>query len=680
MSYPTRHAIIALAATCAFLPAAAQNVAVQQGNIIDVVNSTAPGAPISQVTVQLPAGETLATIVGRPFNGRVIEGLSSSGNLYLINPVTGAAVPRISAATGAQVNFGAPGADRVTLAIDPVTRGFYINSLGNAPRAGVPTVPITQFPRRFYVAGDPGTTTPPYGFGFPLVGRPAIGATAFVNNGRGATTTTLYGIDVARSTLVTIGGVPYSNAGILNPQTNELGTPVQTVGALGVNTVPTAASLAISRSGQALAILTPVATGTSGLYSVDLTAGAATSLGGLPGGGVYTGLAFVLPTLQSYGQTGNSATVGGILDQLLLSGDPRAQALIGSVDAQTSAAGQNAQLLALSPAAFSNLTEITLQSMHFQDTTVRRYLRDVRQGGTEAGAEAVAFGSDRHYAMWFTGNAHTGYLNGAADRYRTEYGDYGFTGGVDLRAARGTLLGLYGGYDTAQARLTPLSPQSDAKTWFAGGYGSATVGPVYIDAHGSYGETHYRTRRTVADGFGGGFQYTDDGGKPHSYQYGGAATAGISQDFRGVEVEPYVGAKYANVKLEAFSEGTGAGALSLPRLQTDSLESIAGLRLGLKIPVAGTSTVVRPSVRGEYRHEFESAGRGRYLAAMFADGAGGQFADPFVATALPKDYAAVGAGLTISGASPFSIVIDYSGEVASQRAIHGLTGGFHLAF
>jgi len=344
------------------------------------------------------------------------------------------------------------------------------------------------------------------------------------------------------------------------------------------------------------------------------------------------------------------------------------------------AAAQTAQPVPPSVAPFSNLSELPLQSMHFQDVTVRRYLRDVRQGGTEAGEQAVTVGTDRHYAMWFTGNAHTGDLGGAVDRYQTRYDDYGFTGGVDLRMARGTLLGLYGGYDTAQARLTPFSQQSDAKTWFAGGYGSATVGPVYIDAHGAYGETHFRTRRTLANGIGGGIQYTDDGGKPHSYQFGGAATAGISQDFRGVEVEPYVGAKYANIKRDAFSEGRGAGALSLPRLQTDSLESIAGLRLGLKIPIAGTQTVVRPSVRGEYRHEFESAGRGRFLNATFADGAGGQFGDPFVATALPRDYAAVGAGLTISGASPFSIVVDYSGEVASQRQIHGLTGGFHLAF
>jgi len=658
----------------------AQNVAVQQGNVIDVVTSANPGTPISQVTVQLPAGETLVTITGRPFNGRILEGLSSSGAVYLINPVTGAAVQRISAVTGGPVNYGAPGADRVTLAVNPVTGGTYINSLGNAPRLSQPTVPITPFPPRFYVPGDPGAATPPFTVTFPPVGRPAIGATAFVNNGQGATTTTLYGIDVARNTLVTIGGVPYSNAGIINARTNELGTPVQTVGATGVVTVPTAASLAISRSGQALAILTPVATGSSGLYSVDLTAGGATTIGGLPGGGIYTGLAFVLPTLQSYGFTQNTANVGGILDTLTLSASPRTQALIASVDAQTSAAGQNAQLLALSPAAYQGLTELTLQSLHFQDVTVRRYLRDVRQGGTEAGEQTVTYGTDRHYAMWFTGSGRTGFIKAGQDRYRESYGDFAFTGGVDYRFARGTLLGLYGGYDEGQTRLTPISPNSDAKTWFAGGYGSGTVGPVYIDAHGAYGRTDFNVRREVVDGFNGGFQYSGaDGREPRSEQYQGAATGGISQDFRGAEVEPYVGAKYAHIVLRGFSEGTAAGALSLDRLTTVSIESIAGLRLGVKVPLTATA-VLRPTVRGEYRHEFRDADGARDLNGSFADGTGGFIPVTFRTTPLPRDYAAVGAGFTISGNSPFSIVVDYNGEYGGQRRINGITGGFHLAF
>lgn len=381
--------------------------------------------------------------------------------------------------------------------------------------------------------------------------------------------------------------------------------------------------------------------------------------------------------------TQNTQNVANVLNGFTAPLNPAIQGFVNGVNAQPTVAGQNAQLLANSPAAFGNLTNITLQSLHFQDVTVRRYLRDVRQGGTEAGGEAVAYGSDRHYAMWFTGSGRTGDLRGGTDRYRTEYGAYAATGGIDYRFARGTLVGFYGGYDVATAKVSPFSRNSDAETWFGGGYASGTVGPIYIDAHGSYGETRFVARRTIADGFGGGVQFDQSGtgaSEPRSYQYQGAVTAGISKDYRGVELEPYVGAKYANVKLEGFSEGSVAGALTLPRLQTDSLESIAGLRLGFKIPIAGTQTVVRPSVRGEYRHEFENAGRGRDILAGFSDGAGGNVLLPFRTTPFDRDYAAVGGGFTVSGASPISFVVDYSGQFGRDRQINGITGGFHLAF
>lgn len=353
-----------------------------------------------------------------------------------------------------------------------------------------------------------------------------------------------------------------------------------------------------------------------------------------------------------------------------------AQSAPGSVltDAQT-VGGSPVNALA----SFQNLTELPLQALHVQDVTVRRYLRDVRQGGTENAEKAVAVGSDRHAAMWFTGNGRFGVLKGGENRYRESYGAYAATGGVDLRLARGTLVGLYGGYDVAEARLNPLSPSSDARTWFAGGYASATVGPVYIDAHGSYGRTNFKLRRTLADGFGGGITYRGDSREPESEQYQGTATAGLSKDFHGAEVEPYIGAKYAHVRLNSFTEGTTLGALNEDRISTDSLESIAGLRLGFKVPLTGTA-VLRPSIRGEYRHEFDNAGRNRTLTGFYNDGAAGGTPISFRTNAFDQDYAAVGAGFTVSGNSPISLVVDYNGQIGREKSIHGITGGFHLAF
>ena len=654
---PSRLLLAALAASVA-LPATAQ-VVVTNGTTLTTVAPTAPGTATRAVAVTgLTAGTTLSQIDVDPASPRVLFGLASNGQYYRINPVTGQAV--------LANNASAPALGTIGLGINPTNGNVRVVqasaglnvSIRPADGAITPQTPVS------YVAGDAGAGT-----------APRVVAVGYTPAARGGTTT-LYVIDNARGVLATQGGVGGANGG---PASGNL----QTVGALGVTTTDTAV-LRFNAAGQGYATLTTPAGATTaastGLYTINSATGAAAFVGALPGQTIYNGFAITLPTLQSYGLTPSTAAVGGVLDTLVLSNSARAQSLIGSVDAQTSAAGQNGQLLALSQAAYQNLTQLTLQSLHFQDVTVRRYLRDVRQGGTEAGEQAVTYGSDKKLAMWFTGNGRFGVLKGGTNRYRTSYGAYGFTGGVDTRFARGTLLGLYGGYDVAEARLTPLSPTSDAKTWFAGGYGSGTVGPVYIDLQGSYGRTDFDVRREVADGFGGGFLYTGRGGRePRSEQYQGAATAGISQDFHGVEVEPYVGAKYAHVTLRSFNEGSEAGALSLNRLRTDSLESIAGLRLGLKVPLTATA-VLRPTIRGEYRHEFENAGRNRDLGGTFSDGAGGFIPIGFRTNAFDEDYAAVGAGFTVSGASPFSIVVDYNGQIGRETSIHGVTGGFHLAF
>ena len=48
--------------------------------------------------------------------------------------------------------------------------------------------------------------------------------------------------------------------------------------------------------------------------------------------------------------------------------------------------------------------------------------------------------------------------------------------------------------------------------------------------------------------------------------------------------------------------------------------------------------------------------------------------------AFDQDYAAIGAGFTLSGNSPISLVVDCNGQIGREKSIHGITGGFDLAF
>src|SRR5262249_41486570 len=95
-------------------------------------------------------------------------------------------------------------------------------------------------------------------------------------------TTTLFGIDFTNSVLVRIGGVngsPSPNGGVLT-----------TIGGLGVTLGDTTIGFDITSTNTALAILT--VGGTTSLYSINLSNGAATSIGAVGTGSTqFSGLA-----------------------------------------------------------------------------------------------------------------------------------------------------------------------------------------------------------------------------------------------------------------------------------------------------------------------------------------------------------------------------------------------------
>lgn len=323
----------------------------------------------------------------------------------------------------------------------------------------------------------------------------------------------------------------------------------------------------------------------------------------------------------------------------------------------------------LSPQAYSLLPEVTLQTAEFQDSTVRRYLRDVRGSGDEPNGQMATLGKDGKIGMFLIATARTGEFEGGANRPRVDLGSTGVMAGVDYRPGPATLIGVMAGYDSSDARLTPNSRQSHVKSWFAGVYGSAALGPVHVDMHASYGKSDYDLfRRISIPAFN-----VESVADTDSEQWMLAGTAGLSLGTSGFEIEPYAGARYVNLDLDAFTETGNMAALTIDATDIESLQSIAGLRAGADIPVGGAS--VRPSIRGEWRHEFKNDDP-RLITGSF----GGVAPFAFTTTPLRDDYLVVGAGFSISGVSPLSFVMDYTGQLGGGYEIHALTGGLRLTF
>jgi len=218
---------------------------------------------ISRVRVTgLGAGERLVGLDVRPATGQLL-GLSSNSRLYVVDPATGTATPIGTAAFTPALSGGFfgfdfnPTVDRIRVTSD-ARQDLRLNPDTGATAAvdGVLT----------YATTDAGNGM-----------VPQVVGSAYANSVRGATTTQLFDIDVARDALV-----------LQNPPNN--GTLV-TVGLLGVDAQGDAGFDIASSDGMAWAALRVPGQGGSGLYRISLTTGAATLVGRIGGGVAVTGLA-----------------------------------------------------------------------------------------------------------------------------------------------------------------------------------------------------------------------------------------------------------------------------------------------------------------------------------------------------------------------------------------------------
>lgn len=199
----------------------------------------------------LAPGETLLAADFRPANG-AMYGLGSSSRLYTVNLTTGAATP---------IGDGMP----FTPALHGQAQGFDVNPAADKIRLHTDTdqnLRLDPITGKVVPGGVDGTLA--FMTGDVNAGQsPNIVGTAYTNNVTPAPATTmLYAIDSTRNLLTR---VPVPNDGM-----------VATVGPLGID-IDEAGGFDIAKNGTPYAVLRVGAE--TGLYTIDLTTGAATKLG-----------------------------------------------------------------------------------------------------------------------------------------------------------------------------------------------------------------------------------------------------------------------------------------------------------------------------------------------------------------------------------------------------------------
>ena len=209
---------------------------------------------------RLAAGERIVGLDVRPATDQ-LYGVGSQGRVYVINRTTGNA-----RAVGGPSPLFPPAATQFGMDFNPlVDRIRLVSELDSNQRINPDTGLFTEDANLAYAPGDSGAGE-----------NPQVSAIAYTNPFTGpapdnAILSTLYGIDSARNTLVTISP---ANSGLL-----------QTVGSLGVDVGETNSMDITQDEGNgsiAYASMRPAGASGSRLYRIDLTTGKASEAAALP--------------------------------------------------------------------------------------------------------------------------------------------------------------------------------------------------------------------------------------------------------------------------------------------------------------------------------------------------------------------------------------------------------------
>ncbi len=231
-------------------------VGLTDANRIVRFSANTPGTVVATVDVtQLEPGDRLLGIDVRPATGQ-LYGLAQSGRLYTIDPATGVATARSA----------------LDVAISGSFIGMDFNPVPDRLRV------VTDAGQNLRINVDTGATIVD---GAINPEGAALGAAGYINSFAGTTTTALYVVDTASGRLMLQN--PPNNGTIA--AVGPLGVTLDAGGALGLDIQP------VDGGNRAFAALR--VGGTTGLYRIDLTTGAATLVGAIGGNPMLQGIAVV---------------------------------------------------------------------------------------------------------------------------------------------------------------------------------------------------------------------------------------------------------------------------------------------------------------------------------------------------------------------------------------------------
>jgi outer membrane autotransporter protein len=517
----------------------------------------------------------------------------------------------------------------------------------------------------------------------------------------------------------TIGGLNVASGGIVAPG-NSIGT-LNVVGnvSFGAGTTYQVEANAAGQSDKIAATGTATLSGGTvqvlaavGNYGLSTTYTILSAAGGVTGAfsGVTSNMVFLTPSLSydsdevflklvrstsafsSVAQTFNQRAAAGALDAspfgstlvqaVLPLTAPQAlaafDALSGEVHASTAGVlvdeslyVRNAVLGRLRQGSYggdASMASLSLggPQVAFQDEELSALAYGKSPIVTKAPRMAPQQGPD--LAFWAQGFGASGKFDSDGNAARLKRDLAGFFTGFDARFGnwRG---GIAAGYTASRNNLDGRGT-ANVETGHVAAYGGVNVGALNLRAGGAYAFHSIDTDRTIV--FPGFFDRATaryDGGTGQIF-----GEAGYGFAFGKVAIEPFAGAAWVHLIVDAANEKGGAAALVLAANAFEVGYSTLGIRAASMIPI-GHDMVLVPRASLAWQHAFNDVTPEARLAFIAAP-------VPFVIAGAPiaRDSILGEVGLDLAIGRNATVGVSYVGQLARNVQDHAAKGKFSWKF
>jgi len=236
-------------------------------------------------------------------------------------------------------------------------------------------------------------------------------------------------------------------------------------------------------------------------------------------------------------------------------------------------------------------------------TDARRAADDADAAASHKAAGGSSGSSPGALAFWTGGALEIGHRDATSNRAKMNVSTSGLSGGVDMKAIDGLIVGVGGGYGRDVTKIAHDAGRVSGHDAVGAAYFSATpIDGAFIDGVAGYGDIRFHTRRVAAT-----TGSTATGSRDGNLGFASLST-GLDRSNSTLRWSLYGRGDYERAVLDAYTE-TGAGLYDLRfgRRIVNSLTGVLGGRVSLIKPIAGGSYM--PSLRAEWSHEFQGSSR-----------------------------------------------------------------------